>query len=85
MPSKKPVQPSAILSDPTAYGQTFMPPWSVKCPHCGVEMVSYKNEPTDKCKKCRRKVRPSDFKVKKDLPKTAILDGTHVVTVPEKK
>jgi ribosomal protein S27E len=72
--SEKIRQEKRTLVDPTPFGQTFMPPWSVTCPDCETIMVSYGNNPTTKCTSCGKHVRPDDHSVKRNLPDHSVID-----------
>lgn len=69
-------QTGKVLDDPTSFGHSFMPPWSVTCRKCGASMVSYANEPTAKCTGCGGEVKKSDPSMEhlKKLPAHGAVD-----------
>ena len=73
-------QKATTLADPTPFGHTFMPPWSVTCPDCSAVMVSYGNNPTTKCKACGKHVRPDDHSVKRNLPAKGVVSADGKLT-----
>lgn len=89
MSDERVLQKGATLSDPTSFGHSFMPPWTVSCKGCGANSVSYSNEETDKCPKCGGEVSkadPATLHNKKKLPAHSVISADGIKEFkPDKK
>ena len=87
MSDERTLQPAKKFEDPTAFGHSFMPPWSVTCNKCGKQMISYANEATVACIGCGGEVRKADPSIdhmkQKLLPAHSVISAEGLTEVKE--